>query len=105
MTAENQPSAVACHLDAASFQQRTRRFAVLNRESLLESHRLDMSLDLTYSLSATAELHDLVRLEEECCPFLCFRLQPGETSIKLSITVPESARDSVNMLLEPFLGI
>jgi hypothetical protein len=89
-------------LKAGDYQQRTQRFADLNRESLLESRRLELGLELTYSLNAGAELCDLVRLEEECCPFLGFHLEPADNSIKLSITVPESARDSVGALLEPF---
>ena len=103
MKAEDQPPALACHLDAGNYQQRTQRFADLNRQFLMESRWLELSCELTYSLNAAAEVRDLVRLEEECCPFLRFQLEPGERSIKLSITVPESARDSVDALLEPFL--
>jgi hypothetical protein len=102
VTAQDQPPALACHLDATNYQQRIRRFADLNRECLLESRRLDLGFELTYSLKASAELRDLVGLEEECCPFLRFQLEPEQTSIKLSILVPQSARNSVDALLEPF---
>jgi len=102
MKAGEHPPALACHLDARNYQQRTQQFADLNRRFLLESRRLELGCELSYSPSATAELRDLVRLEEECCPFLRFQLEPKESSIKLSITVPESARDSVDALLEPF---
>ena len=102
MRSEDQPPALACHLDAGNYQQRIQRFADLNREFLLDSWPLELGLELTYALSATAELRDLVRLEEECCPFLRFQLETGQRSIKLSIVVPESARDSVDALLEPF---
>jgi hypothetical protein len=103
MNAEGQPPAIACHLNEGDYQQRARRFADLNREFLMKSHRLELGLELTYSLSATAELRELVRLEEECCPFLRFQLEPAHSSIKLSIAVPERARDSIDALLEPFL--
>lgn len=105
MKAEDQPPALACHLDAANYQQRTRRFADLNRGFLMESRCLELGLELTYSLSADAELRELVRLEEECCPFLRFQLEPGQSAIKLLITVPESARHSVDVLLEPFCTV
>jgi hypothetical protein len=105
MTAESQPPALACHLDTASYQERARRFAHLNRGFLVESRRVDLGLELTYSLSAIVELRNLVRLEEECCPFLRFQLELAESSIKLSVTVPETARTSADLLLEPFQTI
>jgi len=105
MKAEDQPPALACHLDAGDYQQRTRQFANLNREFLLESRQVELGCELTYSLSAIVQLRELVRLEQKCCPFLCFQLQPGQSSIKLLITVPESARDCVDALLEPFRQI
>jgi hypothetical protein len=105
MKTEIQPPALACHLDAGNYQKRTRRFADLNRQFLLGTGWLELGLELTYSPSATAELRELVRLEEECCPFLRFQLEPEQSLIKLSITVPESARDSLDALLEPFRRI
>ncbi len=102
MNAENQQPAVACSLSSPDYQTRIRRFANLNHDLLLDSRTLELGLELTYSLNAADELRELVRLEEECCPFLRFRLEPGPASIKLSILVPESARESVNALLQPF---
>ena len=102
---EKEDVPIACSLSSPEYQTRIRRFAILNRDFLLKSCRLELGLELTYSLAATEELRDLVRLEEECCPFLRFQLQPRETSITLSITVPDSARDSVDVLLQPFSAI
>jgi hypothetical protein len=99
---EEETPAVACSLSSTDYLARIRRFADLNRESLLEFRRLELGAELVYSSSATCEVRDLVQLEEECCPFLHFHVEPGPKSIKLSITVPESARDSVDALLEPF---
>lgn len=102
MKADDPQPVLACHLDAANYQQRIRRFAELNRDFLLELRPLDLGLELIYSLGASADLRELVRLEGECCPFLRFRLEDGHRSITLSISVPETARDSVEVLLEPF---
>lgn len=100
---ENKPPVVACSLGSADYQARRQRFADLNRQFLLGKLQYDLSLELTYSSNAAPELRDLLRLEEECCPFLRFQFEPSPNSIKLSITVPESARDSADALLEPFL--
>lgn len=105
MKPEDEPPALACHLNAGDHQQRIQRFAQLNREFLLESRRLELGLESVYSVDANGELRDLVRLEEECCPFLRFRLEPVPGAIKLSITAPESARDSIDVLIEPFRAI
>jgi hypothetical protein len=101
---EDKPAAIACSLDTADYQQRLQRFANLNREFLLESHPVESGLELIYSLEAAAEVRDLVRLEQECCPFLRLRLEQGESSLKLSIALPESARPSVDALLAPFVA-
>lgn len=102
MKVANKPPAVACTLNAGGYQWRIQRFTELNREFLLKSLRLERGLKLTYSPQGAAELRDLVSLEQECCPFLHFELQACGTFIELSITVPESAIDSADELLEPF---
>jgi len=96
--------AIACSLEAGDFKDRIAWIAALNARHLLRVQQDDLSLALTYDLSASAELADLVARERACCAFLTFELVEGDTTVELKVRVPDEAREATDALLGPFLG-
>ena len=46
----------------------------------------------------------MVEQERICCAFLMFDLEHETSAVRVTITVPEAARASADMLFGPFLG-
>jgi len=97
------PLPIACTLTAEDYSERTTWIAKLNRESCRSHHQDDLTLELVYDIAASAQVRELVRLEEECCAFLRFTLADAAGEIHLRIDAPVEARDSVGVLFAPFL--
>ena len=95
---------IACTLAPAAFKDRLAWISALNRDALRRHERRDLRLHLRYAPEARDRVREMVRNEQACCAFLSFDLreQPGE--ISLTITAPEAARESVDLLFEPFLA-
>jgi hypothetical protein len=69
----------------------------------LRSHeRRDLTLDLVYA--PEARVREMVRNERVCCPFLTFDLHEQPHEIRLTITAPEAARETADMLFEQFVA-
>jgi hypothetical protein len=94
---------IACTLTTDAYDARVSWIARLNRAHLRAHHRSGRTVELTYSPEATPLVHELVRREEECCAFLDFSLSESDGALRLSITVPERAREGSDALLAPFL--
>lgn len=93
---------LSCTLSRGALEERTARFATLNRTALRSAARGPRTLTLRYSAAADAELRELVRLERECCAFLGFQLVPeGTIAVALHIEAPDM--DGAEHLLAPFL--
>ena len=101
MTA-TQSEPIACTLPSGEFSERMVWIADLNRASLLQHHHQDLRLELVYARDATAQVHDLVRREQQCCAFLTFTIREDADGVRLLIEAPESARAAATELFEQF---
>jgi len=98
--AEDAP--IACSLSAGAYKDRLSWIAALNRDALRSYVRRDLVLDLSYAAEARARVHELVRNEQACCGFLDFNLYDTGSEIRVTVTVPEAAREAADALLEKF---
>lgn len=101
MTANNAP--IACTLGGDDYAERLAWIARLNHDGLLGHERHDAALELRYATTVRDRVHALVRKESECCAFLTFLLDESASHVRLTITVPERARETADLFFEPFL--
>lgn len=90
MPEENAP--IACTLGAGEFRERLAWIAALRRDALLKWTWSGLTLTLCFAPHATERVHELMRREQACCPFLRFELQEQAGEVRLVVTVPEGAR-------------
>lgn len=95
--------AAACTLGSADLPERIAAIRDLAARALRNSHRSDLTLELTYDASAFAEVDALVAKEQECCSFLDFDLQRLGDIIQLTIVAPASARLAAEELFAHFV--
>jgi hypothetical protein len=98
---ENAP--IACTLNPGEYEARLASIAALNHDALLSHARNDLELRLSYSANAAERVREMVRQERECCAFLAFALDEGPEETRLTITVPERARDAADLMFAQFL--
>jgi hypothetical protein len=60
-------------------------------------------LRLRYAARARDLVREMVRREQECCAFLRFDLEEDALAVRLTITAPEEARDTADMLFATFV--
>jgi hypothetical protein len=94
---------VACTLAAGDYKARIAWIADLNAAVLRAYRRDDLRLELTYALDARDRVSEMVRREQGCCPFLTFEVCEARDGVRLTIVVPERARDAVDGVFAPFL--
>jgi hypothetical protein len=94
---------IACTLTGGAFADRVAWIAQLNRDGLRSHERTGSSLTLHYDADVRDRVHQLVRQERECCGFLAFAIGESTDGIRVTITVPERAREAADRLFEPFL--
>ena len=87
----------ACSLSAGDQRQRLQEFSELFETALVQSRREPRRLELTLDASRTNEeqVCDLLRRENECCPFFDFEVRATASELQVVAEVPEGA--------EPFL--
>src|SRR5271163_577941 len=95
---------VACCLNAREYQARLARIETLTRKALRTHTRNDLVLRLVYAPEAAGEVRKLVEQERMCCAFLTFDLDQCPNAVRVTITAPEAARDSVDVLFGHFLS-
>jgi hypothetical protein len=100
-SSENTP--IACTLGTGEHKQRLASIAALNQEALLNHTRHDLDLHLIYAADAAHRVRQMVREEKECCSFLSFDLDQGTEEIRLTITLPERARDAADDIFGQFI--
>ncbi|MCZ8548171.1 hypothetical protein OOJ09_28685 [Mesorhizobium qingshengii] len=93
---------IACTLDAGDFKERAAGILDLARRSLRHASRTPLTLSLTYEPKALDDIRDLVAKEKTCCAFLTFDLTNDARGVFLTITAPQSAADSADLLFESF---
>jgi hypothetical protein len=84
---------LACSLPADGLAERRAEIGELLRRGLISSQRQEHSMTLSFAPSpAVADaVHDLVRRERECCPFLAFTVEESPAALVLSIRAPAGA--------------
>jgi hypothetical protein len=99
MTSDN-PSPLACSLSPREYAQRRRDFrrlfAVALRESRREPARLHLVLDA--STAREDEVRDLLRREQECCPFFSFAVEATSNTVRVTASVPAGAEECLDDL-------
>jgi hypothetical protein len=94
---------IACTLQAGSYQERLTWLAQLARDGLLGMSRDDLRLELRYAPNVADRVRDMVAKEQECCAFLNFELSENGEDVRLTITVPERARDVADAIFDQFV--
>jgi hypothetical protein len=95
---------IACTLTAEDFNDRIAWIRQLTRDALRSHERQDLVLDLRYSPEAADRVREMVRKEQECCTFLTFEMREDPDEVRLTITAPEVAKESANLLFEQFVA-
>ena len=93
---------IACSLTASEMSDRSREFADLARRALLTSERTVGGLRLRYRWSEAVEeeVLDLVRREQQCCPFFRFHVSDDREGLLLEVTAPVDADRALDVLQE-----
>jgi len=94
---------IACTLNPSEYKVRLAWIGSLTRDSLRGHERRDLVLDLRYAPEAAARVGEMVRNEQACCSFLTFDLRETSDEIRLTITAPEAARETADVLFQQFL--
>src|SRR5882724_752934 len=94
---------IACTLNPSECKDRLAWIGSLTRDALRGHERRDLVLDLRYAPEAAARVREMVRNEQACCSFLTFDLREASDEIRLTITAPEAARETADVLFEQFL--
>jgi hypothetical protein len=99
MTTENQLP-IACSLTPGEYTQRLREFRRLFATSLQDSWREPTRLYLRLDAAAArdAEVRDLLRREQECCPFFSFDVESAGDVLLVEAHVPDGADECLDDL-------
>jgi hypothetical protein len=100
-TDDEQP--VACTLQGGRYEDRLAWIAELARDGLRSHERRDLVLELRYAAHVIDRVGDMVAKERDCCAFLAFNIDESADEIRLTIAVPERARDVADLLFEQFV--
>ncbi len=110
MDKNNDDAAIACTLNDAEFRERR----ALARRTILPKisnhHRTSNGLTLSFvdSAETRADVEKFVALEQGCCGFLTFRLDPKPASSNdvfgLAITGPVGATEFIDMFVRHIEG-
>jgi hypothetical protein len=97
-------SPIACTLAPEKFKDRLAWMAALNKDTLRKYQRRDLVLELSFAPEARERVREMVRNEQACCAFLGFELHEAADEIRLTVTVPETAREAADTLFAPFVA-
>ena len=94
---------LACRLNGDDYRNRIRWIEDLTRCALRDYRRDDLTLHLTYSLEAYADVRLMIEQERTCCEFLSFTVQEKPDAIIVTVIAPKEARGTADMLFAPFI--
>jgi hypothetical protein len=94
---------IACTLQGAGYRERLAWIEELARDGLRAVTRDDLRLELRYTADVAGRVREMVRKEQVCCAFLDFDLTETGEEVRLTITVPERAREVADALFEQFV--
>jgi hypothetical protein len=91
---------IACSLTPGEYAQRLREFRRLFATSLQDSRRAPTRLYLRLDAATAHEstVRDLLRREQECCPFFTFDVQPDGDVLLVEAHVPDGADECLDDL-------
>jgi hypothetical protein len=95
---------LTCCLSAGAYRNCIAWIESLTRRALRTHARDDLVLGLAYAPEAAADVKKMVEEERICCAFLTFDLKEELDCVRVTITVPEAARASADMLFGHFLA-
>jgi hypothetical protein len=102
MASDSPTPPIACTLSHDDLRQRFAAIAALTRESLISHKRDGLSIHLHYKIAAAPAVKEMVRKEQECCPFLTFHLHESNSELRLTVNTPESTRAFADSLFDQF---
>jgi hypothetical protein len=93
---------IACSLDAADQAARASAFRAIARRALLTRERGIDNIVLVYRRAPDVEagLRELIRSEQECCPFFRFDMRAEGDRIQLDVGAPPEAAPLLDLLFE-----
>jgi hypothetical protein len=96
----NSPLEIACSLTPGDYAQRLREFRQLFATSLRESRREPTRLHLVLDAAIAGEdqVKDLLRREQECCPFFSFNVDASAQTVRVEAAVPDGAGECLDDL-------
>jgi hypothetical protein len=94
---------LTCTLAQDELSKHMASIAELARDALRTYSRHDLVLDLRYLPEATSKVREMLRREQECCPFLAFHMYESREEMRLTIRAPEEARAAADKLFEKFI--
>jgi hypothetical protein len=94
------PPRIACTLTPSDYAERLREFRRLFATSLRDARREPTRLHLDIDPDNVNEegVRDLLRREQECCPFLSFTIASSSKALHLQVAVPDDAGECLNDL-------
>jgi DNA-binding transcriptional MerR regulator len=96
---DSRETPVACSLSADGIQERVRAWRELAAGAARE--QVDGGLRLTLPVDRAGAGAELAAAEQECCPFLDFRLLLDGPVVHLEVRAPAEAADRITELFEP----
>jgi hypothetical protein len=82
---------------------RLSELAELSQSALGGARREDLTLYLQYFPEAEERVRQMVKKEQECCPFLEFEVETRSNCVALRITAPEAAREAIQDIYAQFV--
>jgi hypothetical protein len=95
---------IACTLTGASLAERAAWLRRLGDAALVEGAREGNRLLLEFRPEAADDVRELVRAENECCPFLGFEVRATEEAVGLTVTGPQDAGPVLDAMLSELSG-
>ena len=89
---------IACSLSAEDQGERRSEAAALMERSLLAREPLEGGVRLRLRGDSESRLRDLIRREQECCPFFRFSFRDEGSELVLDATAPAEARELLDEL-------
>jgi hypothetical protein len=102
--AEPVPLPIACTLTGASLEERAAWLRRLGAAALLEGSRRADRLELRFRPEAAGDVRELVRAENECCPFLSFEVDARAEDVGLTVAGPADAGPVLDGMLAALRG-
>jgi hypothetical protein len=95
---------IACTLAPSAYRDRLNWIGALTRDALRNYVRAGLTLELHYAAEAHDRVREMVRNEQTCCAFLRFDMRHTAHEIVVTITAPESTRETADTLFEQFIA-